>query len=65
MPPPKSPQYPEAVADQVRAILERTQGRAFVLFTSYAMMHAVLRSHHGCVASIRFLCKERRRGARC
>ena len=41
MPPPKSPQYPEAVATQVRAILERSQGRAFVLFTSYAMMHAV------------------------
>jgi ATP-dependent DNA helicase DinG len=41
MPPPKSPQYPEAVATQVRAILERTHGRAFVLFTSYAMMHAV------------------------
>ena len=41
MPPPRSPQYPEAVAVQVRAILERSQGRAFVLFTSYAMMHAV------------------------
>ncbi len=41
MPPPKSPHYPEAVANQVRAILERSQGRAFVLFTSYAMMHAV------------------------
>ena len=41
MPPPKSPQYPEAVANQVRAILERSRGRAFVLFTSYAMMHAV------------------------
>ena len=26
---------------QVRAILERSRGRAFVLFTSYAMMHAV------------------------
>jgi ATP-dependent DNA helicase DinG len=41
MPPPKSPQYPDAVANQVRAILERSRGRAFVLFTSYAMMHAV------------------------
>jgi ATP-dependent DNA helicase DinG len=41
MPPPRSPQYPDAVAAQVRAIVERSQGRAFLLFTSYAMMHAV------------------------
>jgi ATP-dependent DNA helicase DinG len=41
MPLPKSPQYGDAVAIQVRSILERTSGRAFVLFTSYAMMRAV------------------------
>jgi ATP-dependent DNA helicase DinG len=41
MPQPKSPEFADAVAQQVRAILARTQGRAFVLFTSYAMMHAV------------------------
>ena len=41
MPPPKSQDFADAAAHQVRGILERTQGRAFVLFTSYAMMHAV------------------------
>jgi ATP-dependent DNA helicase DinG len=41
MPAPKSPDFADAAADQVRHILERTRGRAFVLFTSYAMMHAV------------------------
>jgi ATP-dependent DNA helicase DinG len=41
MPPPKSHDFADAAAAQVQGILERTQGRAFVLFTSYAMMHAV------------------------
>jgi ATP-dependent DNA helicase DinG len=41
MPAPKSPEFADAAAHQVHAILERTHGRAFVLFTSYAMMHAV------------------------
>ncbi len=41
MPPPKSPQYGEAVAREVRDVLLRTEGRAFVLFTSYAMLRAV------------------------
>jgi ATP-dependent DNA helicase DinG len=41
MPPPKSPDFADAVARQVESILVHTQGRAFVLFTSYAMMHAV------------------------
>jgi ATP-dependent DNA helicase DinG len=41
MPPPKSPQYGEAVAREVRDLLERTEGRAFVLFTSYAMLRTV------------------------
>ena len=41
MPPPRSPDFADAVAHQVRSILQGTQGRAFVLFTSYAMMHAV------------------------
>jgi ATP-dependent DNA helicase DinG len=41
MPPPKSPDFADAVARQTRAIVERSRGRAFVLFTSYAMMHAV------------------------
>ena len=41
MPPPKSPQYGDAVAREVRDLLQRTEGRAFVLFTSYAMLRTV------------------------
>jgi ATP-dependent DNA helicase DinG len=41
MPPPKSPQYSDAVAREVRELLLRTEGRAFVLFTSYAMLRTV------------------------
>lgn len=41
MPPPRSPDFSDAVARQAEEILKRTDGRAFVLFTSYAMMHAV------------------------
>jgi ATP-dependent DNA helicase DinG len=41
MPPPKSPDFAGAVAREVIEILRRTRGRAFVLFTSYATMHAV------------------------
>jgi ATP-dependent DNA helicase DinG len=41
MPDPRSPMFAEAAAHQVVEILERTEGRAFVLFTSYAMLRAV------------------------
>ena len=41
MPPPKSPQYSDAVAREVRDVLLRTEGRAFVLFTSYSMLRTV------------------------
>jgi ATP-dependent DNA helicase DinG len=41
MPAPKAPEFSDAVARQVEEILQRTEGRAFVLFTSYTMMHAV------------------------
>jgi ATP-dependent DNA helicase DinG len=41
MPPPKSPDFADAVAHEVGEILRRTRGRAFVLFTSYATMRAV------------------------
>jgi ATP-dependent DNA helicase DinG len=41
MPPPKSPQYADAVARETREILRRTEGRAFVLFTSYSMLRTV------------------------
>jgi len=41
MPPPKSPHYGDAVAREVIDLLHRTEGRAFVLFTSYAMLRTV------------------------
>lgn len=41
MPPPKSPEFADAAAREVVALLERSAGRAFVLFTSYAMLRAV------------------------
>jgi len=41
MPDPRSPQFPLAAGQQVIEILRRTQGRAFVLFTSYATLRAV------------------------
>jgi ATP-dependent DNA helicase DinG len=41
MPPPKSPEYGDAVAREVLDLLRRTEGRAFVLFTSYAMLRSV------------------------
>jgi ATP-dependent DNA helicase DinG len=41
MPPPKAPGFASAVAVEAIDILRRTRGRAFVLFTSYAVMRAV------------------------
>ena len=41
MPSPKVPAFAHAVAEQVVAIVQRTYGRAFVLFTSYAMLRSV------------------------
>jgi ATP-dependent DNA helicase DinG len=41
MPDPSSPSFVDRAAEQVEAILEKSQGRAFVLFTSYANMNAV------------------------
>jgi ATP-dependent DNA helicase DinG len=38
MPDPNSAEYEEAVVDKVREYLDRSRGRAFVLFTSYASM---------------------------
>jgi ATP-dependent DNA helicase DinG len=42
MPDPRSEAFPMAAAREVVAILTRTRGRAFVLFTSYATLRAVL-----------------------
>ncbi|MEQ1575777.1 MAG: ATP-dependent DNA helicase [Vicinamibacterales bacterium] len=41
MPPPKAPGFAEAVAREVVELVTRSRGRAFVLFTSYAMLRSV------------------------
>jgi ATP-dependent DNA helicase DinG len=41
MPPPRSPEFAAAVAREVLGLLRQTEGRAFVLFTSYAMLRTV------------------------
>ncbi len=41
MPSPKSPDFADAVARETIELLTRSEGRAFVLFTSYAMLRAV------------------------
>jgi ATP-dependent DNA helicase DinG len=41
MPDPRSPGFADAVAREVREILRRTHGRAFVLFTSYHALRTV------------------------
>jgi len=41
MPDPRSPDFNDAATRKIAEILERTQGRAFVLFTSYGAMREV------------------------
>jgi len=41
MPDPRSPEFNRAAAWVIGELLDRSQGRAFVLFTSYAAMHDV------------------------
>jgi ATP-dependent DNA helicase DinG len=41
MPDPRSPQFNRAAADEIESLLERSQGRAFVLFTSHAALREV------------------------
>jgi ATP-dependent DNA helicase DinG len=43
MPPPRAPNFPEAVARETIELLKRSRGRAFVLFTSYAVLRTVQR----------------------
>jgi ATP-dependent DNA helicase DinG len=43
MPDPRSRDFPARATDEVVEILRRTEGRAFVLFTSYAMLREVER----------------------
>ena len=40
MPQPRAPDFAEAVAREATALLTRSRGRAFVLFTSYRVLHA-------------------------
>lgn len=47
MPDPRAPEFNRAAAGHVAEILDRTSGRAFVLFTSYAAMREV----HGLVSA--------------
>ena len=41
MPDPRSPEFNRAAADEIESLLEQSQGRAFVLFTSYAALREV------------------------
>jgi ATP-dependent DNA helicase DinG len=41
MPDPRSPDFNRAAADEIESLLERSRGRAFVLFTSYAALREV------------------------
>ncbi|HEX6824161.1 MAG TPA: ATP-dependent DNA helicase [Candidatus Sulfotelmatobacter sp.] len=41
MPDPRTPQFTTIAAERIRKLLEITRGRAFVLFTSYALMNDV------------------------
>jgi ATP-dependent DNA helicase DinG len=41
MPDPRSPEFNRAAASTIAELLDRTRGRAFVLFTSYVAMHEV------------------------
>jgi ATP-dependent DNA helicase DinG len=43
MPDPRSPAFADAAAREIGEILRRSEGRAFVLFTSYAMLRSVER----------------------
>ncbi len=43
LPPPKTPAFAEAAARETIEILKRSRGRAFVLFTSYAVLRTVQR----------------------
>ncbi|MGA7751579.1 MAG: ATP-dependent DNA helicase [Candidatus Sulfotelmatobacter sp.] len=41
LPDPRTPQFTSSASDRIRKLLEITQGRAFVLFTSYAQMNDI------------------------
>ena len=41
LPDPRSPQFPARATDEILAVLNHSEGRAFVLFTSYAQMRRI------------------------
>ncbi len=41
LPPPKDPGFTKSAADEIRLLLDLSRGRAFLLFTSFANLHAV------------------------
>jgi ATP-dependent DNA helicase DinG len=41
MPEPRHPKFPERAVEEIVSLLQQSRGRAFLLFTSYAMMHRV------------------------
>jgi ATP-dependent DNA helicase DinG len=41
MPPPRSPDFTDAAAREILHLLRRSEGRAFVLFTSYSVLNGV------------------------
>ena len=41
LPPPKDPAFIRCAADEIRLLLQASRGRAFLLFTSFANLHAV------------------------
>jgi ATP-dependent DNA helicase DinG len=49
MPAPRSPDFADAASREILGILRRTRGRAFVLFTSYAMLRHVERVVSGAI----------------
>ena len=44
LPDPRDPRFVEQASQRVRRLLEITRGRAFCLFTSYALMHQLYES---------------------
>ncbi|MEW6729898.1 MAG: helicase C-terminal domain-containing protein [Acidobacteriota bacterium] len=55
MPDPRSPQFTLAAAEEIIKILELTEGRAFVLFTSMHQMREVYERVHPCIAFPTFI----------
>ena len=62
---PKSSEFARRAAPLVEECLDRTRGRAFVLFTSYARLREVLRARCASASPSRFVCKANCRARTC